>query len=346
MEDKKSFGEYISKRRKEKGLTQKEFAQKLFVTESAVSKWERGLSYPDITLIRDICEILSVSEHELLTASEDIEARNSEKMAQKYVRMISRYKNILCFIYSISLIACLICNIAIQHTLSWFYIVLASEMVVMSLTLIPVLLPEKKGLGTLGIFIASLSLMLMTCCLYTGGNWFFVAFFSALLGITLLFLPSTLHSISFSAFLNHKKTLIYFFTETILLIVLLFVCNLYVKGDWFFTTALPITLFSLSLPWGMMLIIRYHKINKFFKAAGCLALASAFEYSVFGFLSIVLKDGLYGFWFRFNFTDWSEDAIDSNVKMIIFFVLLILTAIFTICGTYSTIRKGVRKQNS
>ena len=53
-------------------MTQREFADKLFVTGSAVSKWERGMSYPDITLLRDICEILGVSEHELLTASEDV----------------------------------------------------------------------------------------------------------------------------------------------------------------------------------------------------------------------------------------------------------------------------------
>ena len=37
------------------------------------------MSYPDITLIRDICAILQVSEHELLTASEDVEARTAEK---------------------------------------------------------------------------------------------------------------------------------------------------------------------------------------------------------------------------------------------------------------------------
>ena len=74
MENKKTFGAYICRRRKELGLTQREFADRLFVTESAVSKWERGMSYPDITLIRDICAILQVSEHELLTASEDVEA--------------------------------------------------------------------------------------------------------------------------------------------------------------------------------------------------------------------------------------------------------------------------------
>ena len=42
MENKKTLGAYIRQRRQELGLTQREFAQRLFVTESAVSKWERG----------------------------------------------------------------------------------------------------------------------------------------------------------------------------------------------------------------------------------------------------------------------------------------------------------------
>lgn len=46
MENKKTFGEYICRRRKELGMTQREFADKLYVTESAVSKWERGHELP------------------------------------------------------------------------------------------------------------------------------------------------------------------------------------------------------------------------------------------------------------------------------------------------------------
>ncbi len=44
MENKKAFGEYIRQKRIDAGLTQKGFADRLFVTESAVSKWERGVS--------------------------------------------------------------------------------------------------------------------------------------------------------------------------------------------------------------------------------------------------------------------------------------------------------------
>ena len=44
MEEKRPFGEYIRKKRLEKAMTQRELAQRLYVTESTVSKWERGLS--------------------------------------------------------------------------------------------------------------------------------------------------------------------------------------------------------------------------------------------------------------------------------------------------------------
>lgn len=56
MEKRENFGRYIKEKRKEAGLSQKELAKQLFVSESAVSKWERGLSYPDMTLVTSLCE--------------------------------------------------------------------------------------------------------------------------------------------------------------------------------------------------------------------------------------------------------------------------------------------------
>ena len=62
MENKQTFGAFICQRRKEMGMTQKEFAQKLYVTDSAVSKWERGLAYPDITLLQDTVSWYAVDD--------------------------------------------------------------------------------------------------------------------------------------------------------------------------------------------------------------------------------------------------------------------------------------------
>lgn len=64
--DKKKFGEFLAERRKAKGYTQKELADKLYVSDKAVSKWERALSMPDISLLMPLAEILDVSVTELL----------------------------------------------------------------------------------------------------------------------------------------------------------------------------------------------------------------------------------------------------------------------------------------
>lgn len=59
-------GNFIKELRLEKGLTQKELADKLYITSMAVSKWERGLSCPDISLLDDLSKILDVSIIEIL----------------------------------------------------------------------------------------------------------------------------------------------------------------------------------------------------------------------------------------------------------------------------------------
>ena len=120
MESKKTFGEYIRERRRAMGLTQREFAEKLYVTESAVSKWERGMSYPDVTLLRDICAVLGVTEHELLTASEDTERRSADRLAAKYLRLTRNYRAALYILFGAVLLGCAIGNLAAQGTLSWF----------------------------------------------------------------------------------------------------------------------------------------------------------------------------------------------------------------------------------
>ena len=59
-------GLYIAKKRKEKNMSQRELAEFLHITDKAVSKWERGLSFPDITILIPLSEVLGVSLYDLL----------------------------------------------------------------------------------------------------------------------------------------------------------------------------------------------------------------------------------------------------------------------------------------
>lgn len=79
--DKVKFGEFISERRKEKGITQKELASRLYISDKAISKWETGHSVPDITLLVPLAELLGVTVTELLECQR-IEAVDKLDVAQ------------------------------------------------------------------------------------------------------------------------------------------------------------------------------------------------------------------------------------------------------------------------
>ena len=64
--DKQQFGAFIAMLRKEKGYTQKDLAQRLFISDKAVSKWETAVSIPDTALLIPLAELLGVSVTELL----------------------------------------------------------------------------------------------------------------------------------------------------------------------------------------------------------------------------------------------------------------------------------------
>lgn len=65
--DNEKFGAFLVQLRKEKDMTQKELAERLYVSDKAVSKWERGLSLPDIALLQPLAEALGISVTEVLS---------------------------------------------------------------------------------------------------------------------------------------------------------------------------------------------------------------------------------------------------------------------------------------
>jgi transcriptional regulator with XRE-family HTH domain len=90
--DNEKFGIFLSQLRKQKGLTQKELAQKVFVSDKAVSKWERGLSMPDIALLSPLADLLGVTVTELLSGQhiddpEQLKVQDVEKIVTGTIRL-------------------------------------------------------------------------------------------------------------------------------------------------------------------------------------------------------------------------------------------------------------------
>ena len=73
------FNEKLQQLRKERGLTQEELAQKLFVSRTAISKWESGRGYPNIDSLRAIAEFFSVTVDNLISSSEVVAVAKAEQ---------------------------------------------------------------------------------------------------------------------------------------------------------------------------------------------------------------------------------------------------------------------------
>lgn len=73
--DAEKTGRFICENRKKHGLSQKELAEQLHITDKAVSKWERGISFPDISLLIPLSEILDVRLYDLLTGGKENESK-------------------------------------------------------------------------------------------------------------------------------------------------------------------------------------------------------------------------------------------------------------------------------
>lgn len=78
------IGKYIAGKRKNLGLTQKQLAEKLGMSDKSVSKWERGVCLPDVSLYFDLCSLLGISVNEFL-AGEDIIHENLEKKSEENI---------------------------------------------------------------------------------------------------------------------------------------------------------------------------------------------------------------------------------------------------------------------
>ena len=78
MIDQKKIGAFIRTLRKEKNMTQQELADKLGVSDKAVSKWENGRGLPDYSLLSPLCELLEVTPSELIKGEAQTDRSNAD----------------------------------------------------------------------------------------------------------------------------------------------------------------------------------------------------------------------------------------------------------------------------
>lgn len=159
MNDIKKIGVFIQQLRKEQNMTQKELALQLNITDKAVSKWERGLSCPDISLLIPLSELLGASTSELLNGERTVtpppvetetivkealvySGRHAKLKTEKIKRITLLLLSAACLIAAT---VCLICDYCITGRLTWSPIVIVS-LIFSWLTLLPLFLAKKKPL--------------------------------------------------------------------------------------------------------------------------------------------------------------------------------------------------------
>jgi len=255
------------------------------------------VSYPDISLVSSLCEILEVSEHELITCSEDFQQRETERQAKYFRRLMKTYSVFFYICYAVSLFVCMIVNLILEQQLSWFFIVLSGEMVAFTITSLPNLVKgENKQWIILGSFYISLNLLLLTSCIYTGGDWFFVTAVCLFFGFAFVVLPFLLRDLPLPSPFYQHKTVIYFTIMTILLLILVGTTMFY-SGyrTEIISIGLPVTLVCVFPFWLMMFIIRYLHINSLWKTAICLFIIGVFSFGMNSVLMMLIHHQSFAF---------------------------------------------------
>ena len=337
-----SFGAFLKSKRQEKNLTQKQLAKLLIVSESAVSKWEKDVAHPDITLLPKLSEILGVSEHELITASIDEKSREEKVQAKKWRTLSFSWSLFFYISYALALIPCFICDLSINKGLTWFWIVLSSLILAFTFTNLPKYIKKHKLIFVpLSMYLA-LTLLLGVCCLYTGGNWFLIPTLSVLFGLIIIFMPIYLNKYKIfdkvRKYADFVSVGIDFVVLNILLIVidLYSVSNAYANSHWFLKIGFPITLVC-YLFLNILMAVRFLKVNKLLKTSIILTLINSLylvpPFHNFKNPELQRELSFEANIFKADFSRWiPEVTLDQNIHAIVALTLLGLAIIFLISG--------------
>lgn len=333
------FGAFLAERRKANNLTQRTLAEQLFVSESAVSKWEKDVARPDISLLPKLSAILGVSEHELITASIDTDARMEKQQAKRWRALTFTWQLFFLLAYGIALLVCLICNLAVSKRLDWFWVVFSALLLAATFTNTPRYITKYRLILIPLSQFAALALLLLVCCRYTGGDWFFVAILPVLLGLLIIFFPICVAKYPIFAKVRKFGDFLSIGAIFVMLNILLITCDLYSTAHgyadkhWYFSIGLPVTCSCFGILC-LFLCVRFLETNRFVKTGIIFSLLEIFLYVVPRFIKaknpywqLELKQSNP---FNADFSVWTvaNDMIEKNVHCIVFLSLLFLTAVF------------------
>jgi len=221
-------------------------------------------------------------------------------------------------VLAIPVLVCLIVNLVTGHALDWFFIVLTSLMTLASLTVVPLVVTEERLLWTLGSFTASLLLLLLTSCIYSGGGWFLVAAIPVVFGLCVCFLPYVAYRLPLKGFAARNKGLLVMAVDTALLFAVVIAGVVYASSPgapsalW---TGLKLTLVPLLLPWGLFLVLRYARANALTRAGIAVIYGGVFLCLIDSVIDWIL-DG------SFELSLWGaglrtgQDAVDRVVSIL------------------------------
>lgn len=110
--DQIKIGKFISERRKSVGLTQAQLAEKLNITDRAVSKWETGRAMPDSSLMLELCEILKISVNDLLCGEVVTVENYNKELERNLLEMVKAKeqadKRLLALEWVIGILSCIV----------------------------------------------------------------------------------------------------------------------------------------------------------------------------------------------------------------------------------------------
>lgn len=263
---------------------------------------------------------------------EELKSESNEVVAQharKQMRKSAVVGMIFSAIYMIPIIVCMIVNIASGHGLSWFFIVLASLMVLASLTIVPLLVYKDKLLWTMASFAGTLVILLATICIYTGGNWFFVAASSTLFGLGTVFVPIASFKINNSV-INRNKLLFTVAVNTALYIIMMLSIGLFVKNASFRTISFAVSAVVFIYVCGMIFSIRYLNKNGFIRAGVAIIWTGLFSAITENLVFMLM--GYSVIWHAFHPFTWTSSTIEGNLHWINLLVCAFIGIIFILVG--------------